>query len=77
MPSTIRTCPTFRADRHSGPRTGSRSRPTSRVTGGTLGLQPGSLVLTADARERVAELQAGSLPPAPVDYNPLGLAVVP
>jgi hypothetical protein len=33
--------------------------------------------MTADARERVAELQAGSLPPAPVDYNPLGLAVVP
>ncbi len=41
------------------------------------GLQPGALVLSADEVKRVAELQAGSLPPAPADYNPLGLPIVP
>jgi hypothetical protein len=41
------------------------------------GLQPGALVLSADEVKRVAELQAGTLPPAPADYNPLGLPTVP
>jgi hypothetical protein len=41
------------------------------------GLQPGGLVLSADELKRVAALQAGSLPPAPADYNPLGLPVLP
>ncbi len=41
------------------------------------GLQPGGLVLGADEVKRVAQLQAGPLPPAPADYNPLGLPVVP
>jgi hypothetical protein len=41
------------------------------------GLQPGGLVLSAGELKRVAELQAGSLPPAPPDYNPLGLPILP
>ena len=41
------------------------------------GLQPGGLVLSADELKRVAELQSGSLPPAPADYNPLGLPILP
>ena len=40
------------------------------------GLQPGALVLSADEVKRVAELQAGTLPVAPADYNPLGLPVL-
>jgi hypothetical protein len=41
------------------------------------GLQPGALVLSRDEVKRVAELQAGTLPPAPADYNPVGLPTVP
>jgi hypothetical protein len=41
------------------------------------GLQPGALVLSADEVKRVAELQAGTLQPAPADYNPLGVPTVP
>jgi hypothetical protein len=41
------------------------------------GLQPGGLVLSAGELKRVAELQSGSLPPAPADYNPLGLPILP
>ncbi len=41
------------------------------------GLQPGALVLSVDELKRVAELQTGTLPPAPADYNPLGLPLLP
>jgi hypothetical protein len=41
------------------------------------GLQPGALVLSADELKRVAELQAGTLQPAPADYNPLHLPTLP
>ena len=41
------------------------------------GLQPGALVLSADELKQIAELQAGTLPPAPADYNPLGLPTLP
>lgn len=40
------------------------------------GLLPGGLVLSADEIKRIAGLQSGTLPLAPVDYNPLGLQVL-
>jgi hypothetical protein len=41
------------------------------------GLQPGGMVLSADELKRAAELQAGTLPPAPANYNPLSLPTLP
>jgi hypothetical protein len=52
------------------------AHPVNRSTIPT-GLQPGGLVLSTDELKRIAQLQAESLPPAPADYNPLGLPIVP